>query len=292
MHKAGFVNIVGYPNVGKSTLMNAITGEKLSIITRKAQTTRHRILGIVNQPDCQIVFSDTPGILKPHYRLHQVMMKQVSGALTDADIILYLAEAGQKPPEEDDFFSEIRKTGIPLFLVINKIDKAEPECIAETEQAWKTRMPDACIFRISAINKLGLDVLIERIVETLPESPPYYSGDELTDRPLRFFVSEIIREKVLVNYSKEIPYSVEIVVESYKESEDIIRIQAILFVIRESQKAIILGHKGEAIRRMGIQARKDLESYLGKHVHLDLTVKVSDNWRDNDQMLMRFGYEL
>lgn len=292
MHKAGFVNIIGSPNVGKSTLMNALVGENLSIITRKAQTTRHRIMGIINGEDFQIVYSDTPGILKPHYKLHEAMMKQVATALGDADILIYIVEAGEKLPEDSAIIKQINKTDIPVLLLINKIDASAPETIEACEQSWAPQFNHVSIFRISALKQINIRQVFEAVLSLLPESPPYYSKDELTDKPVRFFVSEIIREKILLLYSKEVPYSVEVFIDSYKDEKDIIRIAATLFVARETQKAIILGHQGSGIKRLGTEARKDIESFVGKHVFLALTVKVNDNWRDNETMLQRFGYEL
>lgn len=292
MHKAGFVNIIGSPNVGKSTLMNALVGENLSIITRKAQTTRHRIMGIINGEDFQIVYSDTPGILKPHYKLHEAMMKQVATALGDADILLHIVEAGEKLPEDPAIINQINKTNIPVLLLINKIDTAEPDAIDTCEKLWAQQFHHVSIFRISALKQINIRQVFEAVLSLLPESPPYYSKDELTDKPVRFFVSEIIREKILLLYSKEVPYSVEVFIDSYKDEKDIIRIAATLFVARETQKAIILGHQGSGIKRLGTEARKDIESFVGKHVFLALTVKVNDNWRDNETMLQRFGYEL
>jgi len=292
MHKAGFVNIIGNPNVGKSTLMNALVGENLSIITRKAQTTRHRIMGIISGEDFQIVYSDTPGILNPHYKLHEAMMRQVSTALCDADVLLYVVEAGEKLPENPDIIQQINNTEIPVLLLINKIDAAAPEIIDQCEQLWSPQFRNVKVFRISALKKTNIREVFEQVLALLPESPPYYSKDELTDKPVRFFVSEIIREKILLFYSKEVPYSVEVFIEAYKEEKDIIRIQATLYVARETQKAIILGHKGAGIKRLGTEARKDIEQFVGKHVFLDLSVKVNENWRDNETMLQRFGYEL
>ncbi len=292
MHKAGFVNIIGNPNVGKSTLMNALVGENLSIITRKAQTTRHRIMGIISGEDFQIVYSDTPGILKPHYKLHEVMMNQVITAITDADILLYVVEGGEKVPENKAIIGQINDSNIPVLLLINKIDQTESSVIDACEQEWVQLFRNVKSFHISALKRINILQVFEHILSLLPESPPYYSKDELTDRPLRFFVSEIIREKILLFYSKEIPYSVEVFVDSYKEENEIIRIAATLFVARETQKAIILGHKGAGIKRLGTEARKDIENFTGKHIFLDLTVKVNDNWRDNEKMLKRFGYEI
>ncbi|MEI6122881.1 MAG: GTPase Era [Bacteroidota bacterium] len=291
-HKAGFVNIIGSPNVGKSTLMNALVGEKLSIITRKAQTTRHRIMGIISGDDFQIVYSDTPGMLKPHYKLHQAMMKQVGNALQDADVLLYVVEVGEKPDETSEIIQQINKSEIPVLLLINKIDTVEPSKVEECEKLWQPLFQKVQVINISALKKFNLHTVFDAIMQQLPESPAYYAKDELTDKPLRFFIAEIIREKILLFYSKEVPYSVEIVIDSYKEEETIIRIAATLFVARESQKAIILGHKGAGIKRLGTEARLDIEDFVGKHVFLDITVKVNDNWRDNDMMLQRFGYEL
>ncbi len=291
-HKAGFVNIIGSPNVGKSTLMNALVGEKLSIITRKAQTTRHRIMGIINGEDFQIVYSDTPGILKPHYKLHEAMMKQVGNALQDADVLLYVVEAGEKPNEESTIIQQINTSEIPVLLLINKIDAVIPAVAEESERTWLPLFNKAQVIHVSALKKFNMNAVFDAIMQHLPESPPYYSKDELTDKPMRFFIAEIIREKILLYYSKEVPYSVEIVIDSYKDDETIIRIAATLFVIRETQKAIILGHKGAGIKRLGTEARLDIEDFVGKHVFLDLTVKVNENWRDNDMMLQRFGYEL
>ena len=290
-HKAGFVNIIGSPNVGKSTLMNALVGEKLSIITYKAQTTRHRILGIVNDEDFQIVFSDTPGILKPHYKLHQSMMKTVQNALLDADVILYVVEAGEKPDEALEIIGQINKSGIPVLLLINKIEVSGEAVIESTISLWKPLFENVEYLGISALQQINLKDVMNAIVDKLPESPPYYAKDELTDKPVRFFIAEIIREKILLLYSKEIPYIVEVVVESYKEEETIVRIAAVIFVTRESQKAIILGHQGSGIKKLGTEARKEIEAFAGKHVYIDLTIKVSDNWRNDAQKLQRFGYE-
>ncbi len=291
-HKAGFVNIIGSPNVGKSTLMNVLVGEKLSIITRKAQTTRHRIMGIINGEDFQIVYSDTPGILKPHYKLHEAMMKQVGNALQDADVLLYVIEAGEKPIENSEIIRQINASEIPVLLLINKIDTVDVAVVDESEKVWLPLFEKVELIRVSAKKAVNINAVFDAIMQHLPESPPYYSKDELTDKPLRFFIAEIIREKILLFYSKEVPYSVEIVVDSYKEEETIIRIAATLYVARETQKAIILGHKGTGIKRLGTEARLDIEEFVGKHVFLDITVKVNENWRDSDMMLQRFGYEL
>lgn len=292
MHKAGFVNIIGSPNVGKSTLMNTLIGEKLCIITQKAQTTRHRIIGILNNENYQIVFSDTPGILTPHYKLHEAMMKQVMEAIEDADILLFMTEPEEKINEKHlPLYKQINDSEIPVFLLINKTDISEAAKIESCKSQWQEIFPKARIFQISALLNLGVADVLNAIIETLPESPPFYSKEELTDRPVRFFVSEIIREKILLLYSQEIPYSVEIVIDSFKEEEHITKISATIFVARESQKAIILGHKGNAIKRLGIAARKDIENFLDKHVFLELTVKVRENWRDDEKILKRFGYE-
>lgn len=288
-HVAGFVNILGNPNVGKSTLMNSLVGEKLSIITSKAQTTRHRILGIVNGDDFQIVYSDTPGIVSPHYKLHQQMMGFVNSALQDADVFLYVVEPGESKPEQS-IVDKLNDSGIPIILVINKIDKANEDTIAITEELWKDIFPAATIVKVSALQGINIDTLIEQLKKDLPESPPYFPKEDLTDRPMRFFISEIIREKIFLNYQKEIPYSVEVVVESYKEMPDKTHISATIFVARDTQKGIIIGHKGEALKRVGMQARKDIEAFIDKHVYLELTVKVSKDWRDNELQLRKFGY--
>ena len=291
-HKAGFVNIIGSPNVGKSTLMNALVGEKLSIITRKAQTTRHRIMGIINGEDFQIVYSDTPGIIKPHYKLHEAMMKQVGNALQDADVLLYMVEAGEKPGGNQELIDQINLSEIPVLLLINKIDTADQERITETENGWIPLFKNVEMILISALKQFNLPAVFDSILKHLPDSPPYYAKDELTDKPMRFFVAEIIREKILLFYSKEVPYSAEVVVDSFKEEPNIIRIAATVFVARDSQKAIILGHKGAGIKRLGTEARLALEHFLDKHVFLDLTVKINENWRNDDKMLRRFGYEV
>lgn len=291
-HRAGFVNIIGNPNVGKSTLMNALTGEPLTVITPKAQTTRHRIIGIINGNDYQIVFSDTPGILNPKYKLHKALMKQVFDALGDADVFLYVIEPGEPLPENKDIIKQINVSDIPVILLINKIDNAKDETIALTKQKWDGIFNITVFIPISALKKTNLNLVMDTIISFLPESPPYYAQDELTDKPLRFFVSEIIREKIFLLYSKEIPYCSEVVIEAFKEEKEIIRIVATIFVARESQKAILLGHKGRAIKRLGIEARKDIEAFFKKHIFLDMSVKVSENWRDNEITLKKFGYEL
>ncbi|MFC4635989.1 GTPase Era [Dokdonia ponticola] len=289
-HKAGFVNIIGNPNVGKSTLMNAFVGERLSIITSKAQTTRHRILGIVNGEDFQVVLSDTPGIIKPAYQLQASMMDFVKSAFEDADVLLYLVELGEKELKDEAFFNKIRSAKIPVLLLINKIDKGNEELLGESLKLWSEKVPNAEVFAISALENFGVGEVFKRIVELLPESPAFYPKDQLTDKPERFFVNEIIREKILMHYKKEIPYSVEIDTEEFFEEETIIRMRAVIMVERDSQKGIIIGHKGSALKRVGVEARKDLEKFFGKQVHLELYVKVNKNWRSNEKQLRRFGY--
>jgi GTP-binding protein Era len=288
-HKAGFVNIIGNPNVGKSTLMNALVGERLSIITSKAQTTRHRIMGIVNGEDFQIVYSDTPGIVDPGYKLHESMMGFVKTAMLDADVFIYMVEAGQKEGNPQ-IIDRINKTGVPVLLLINKIDLSDQASVMERIEYWNSQFTNVEVIPISALNKFNLDTVFDRLLEKMPESPAYFPKDELTDKSERFFVSEIIREKILLNYKKEIPYSVEIVIESFKEEEKIIRIKGVIFVARQSQKGIIIGHQGSALKRVGIEARKDIEAFFEKQVHLELFVKVSKDWRDDEQQLKRFGY--
>ncbi len=290
-HKAGFVNIIGNPNVGKSTLMNAFVGERLSIITSKAQTTRHRILGIVNGEDFQVILSDTPGIIKPAYELQASMMEFVKSAFDDADVLLYLVELGEKQLKDEAFFSRIKNSPIPVLLLINKIDKGDEEQLAEALKLWQEQVPNAEIFAISALENFGVAEVFQRIVELLPESPPFYPKDQLTDKPERFFVNEIIREKILMHYKKEIPYSVEIDTEEFFEDEKIIRIRAVIMVERETQKGIIIGHKGSALKRVGVEARKDLEAFFGKQIHLETYVKVNKNWRSDKRQLRRFGYK-
>jgi len=290
MHKSGFVNIIGNPNVGKSTLMNSLVGEKLSIITSKAQTTRHRILGIVNGEDFQLVLSDTPGIIKPNYKLQASMMDFVKTAIDDADIIVYMIEAGESTLKDEDLYNKIKSSNIPILLIINKIDLSNQQNIEEQVEKWKDILPDAEIFPISALEKFQVENLLERLIELLPECPPYFPKDQMTDKPERFFVNEIVREKILLNYKKEIPYSVEVLTEEFKEDENIIRIRSIIMVERDSQKGIIIGHKGEALKKVGIQARKDLEAFFGKQIHIELFVKVNKNWRNNKNQLKKFGY--
>ena len=291
MHKSGFVNIIGNPNVGKSTLMNSLVGEKLSIITSKAQTTRHRILGLVNGDDFQIVLSDTPGVIKPSYDLQSSMMDFVKTAINDADIIIYMIEVGESGLKDEDLYNKIKSSTLPLLLVINKIDLSNQNELENQVEKWKNKLPNAEIFPISALEKFQVENLLKRIIEILPESPPYFPKDQLTDKPERFFVNEIIREKILLNYKKEIPYSVEILTEEFKEDDKIIRIRSIIMVERNSQKGIIIGHKGSALKKIGIQARKDLETFFGKQIHIELFVKVNKNWRSNQNQLKRFGYK-
>ncbi len=289
-HKAGFVNIIGNPNVGKSTLMNALVGERLSIITSKAQTTRHRILGIVNGEDHQIVFSDTPGIIKPAYELQQSMMDFVKSAFEDADLLIYMVEIGEKELKDEDFFNRITKTKTPILLLLNKIDRSNQQQLEEQMQMWQEKVPNAEIIPISALEKFNTQTVFNRIVDLLPVSPPYYPKDSLTDKSERFFVSEIIREKILLNYDKEVPYAVEVEVEEFKEEENIIRIKSVIMVERDSQKGIIIGHKGSALKKVGIAAREEMEKFFLKKVHLELFVKVNKDWRTNDYQLRRFGY--
>ena len=292
MHKAGFVNIIGNPNVGKSTLMNAFVGEKLSIITSKAQTTRHRIFGIVSGDDFQVVFSDTPGIIKPSYALQSSMMDFVKSAFEDADILLYIVEIGEKELKDEVFFKRINQLKVPVLLLINKVDTTEQSVLEEQVAYWKAQVPRAEIYPISALRNFQTEVVFNRILELLPESPAFFPKDQLTDKPERFFVNEIIREKILLNYKKEIPYSVEVETESFADSETILHIRAVIMVERESQKGIIIGHKGEALKRVGMAARTDLEKFFGKQVHIELFVKVNKDWRSNARQLRRFGYDL
>lgn len=291
MHKAGFVNIVGNPNVGKSTLMNSLVGEKLSIITSKAQTTRHRILGIVNGEEFQLVLSDTPGVIKPSYELQSSMMDFVKTAIDDADILIYMIEIGESSLKDENLFNKIKSSSIPVVVLINKIDLSNQEELENQVDEWKTKLPNAEIFPISALKEFQVDNLLQRLIELLPECPPYFPKDQLTDKPERFFVNEIIREKILINYNKEIPYSVEILTEEFKEDEKIIRIRSVIMVERNSQKGIIIGHKGSALKKIGIESRKDLETFFGKQIHIELFVKVNKNWRSNHNQLKRFGYK-
>lgn len=290
-HKAGFVNIIGNPNVGKSTLMNVLIGEKLSIITHKAQTTRHRILGILNEDTYQIVFSDTPGIIKPAYKLQENMMNFVHTAFQDADVLIYMVEVGEKGLKDEKLFERIKKTSIPVLLLLNKIDLVDQDDVSNQIEIWKKLVPNAEILPISALNKFNIQEILDRILELLPVCQAYYEKDAITDKSERFFVEEKIREKILKHYKKEIPYSVQIEVEEFFEEEDIIRIRAIIYVLRESQRGIIIGHKGQGIKRIGTESRRDLEKFLGKKIFLETPVKVKKNWRDDDRQLKKFGYE-
>jgi len=289
IHRAGFVNIIGNPNVGKSTLMNRLVGEQLSIVTSKAQTTRHRIKGIVNGDDYQIVYSDLPGILTPAYKMQELMMHLVNESLKDADVVLYLIECGETNYKQE-IIEKLQQLSTPLLLVINKIDKATEDTIMATKSYWKNLLPQAKAIEISALTGKFVNLLLEEITILLPESPPFFPKDELTDRPMRFFISEIIREKILLLYKKEIPYSVEVVVESYKEEDNIVRIGTMLYCERESQKGIIIGNKGSAIKQLGIEARKAIEYFLEKHVFLDISVKVLKDWRNQELPMKQFGY--
>lgn len=294
-HRAGFVNIVGNPNVGKSTLMNALVGERLSIITSKAQTTRHRIMGIVNGEDFQIVYSDTPGVLKPNYKLQEQMLEFSRSALVDADVLLYVTDVQDSPEKNADFLDKVKRMAAAntrVFLIINKIDLTTQETLDNLVEYWHKQLPEAQIFPISAQEKFGVEQLFEAIKAALPECPPFFDKEQLTDKPSRFFVDEIIREKILLNYDKEIPYSVEVEVESFKEEEDIIRISAIIYVERDSQKGIIIGKAGSALKRVGTQARRDIEAFFGKQVFLQLFVKVDKDWRSSQSRLRHYGYDL
>ena len=290
MHKAGFVNIVGNPNVGKSTLMNQLVGERISIATFKAQTTRHRIMGIVNTEDTQIVFSDTPGVLKPNYKLQESMLAFSESALQDADVLLYVTDVVESPEKNADFLEKVAKMTIPVLLLINKIDMSNQKTLGDIVEKWHGILPNAEILPISASNKFGTDMLMKRITELLPDSPPYFDKEQLTDKPARFFVSEIVREKILLYYDKEIPYSVEVRVESFKETDRNIHINAVIYVERDSQKGIIIGHQGVAIKKTSTEARKSLEKFFGKSVYLELFVKVDKDWRNSDKELDSFGY--
>ena len=290
MHKAGFVNIVGNPNVGKSTLMNQLVGEKISIATFKAQTTRHRIMGIVNTPEAQIVFSDTPGVLKPNYKLQESMLAFSESALQDADVLLYVTDVVENPEKNQDFLAKVARMSVPVLLLINKIDQSDPKSLGDIVEKWHTLLPNAEILPISAKNKFGTDLLLKRILELLPDSPPYFDKDQLTDKPARFFVSEIIREKILLYYDKEIPYSVEVSVERFKEDEKHIHINAVIFVERDSQKGIIIGHQGVALKKVSTESRKALEKFFGKPIFLETYVKVDKDWRSSQKELNIFGY--
>jgi GTP-binding protein Era len=291
MHKAGFVNIVGNPNVGKSTLMNQLVGERISIATFKAQTTRHRIMGIVNTPESQIVFSDTPGVLKPNYKLQESMLAFSESALQDADVLLYVTDVVETPDKNIEFLSAVAKMTIPVLLLINKIDQTNQQHLGEIVEKWHTLLPNAEILPISAQNKFGTDMLMKRINELLPDSPPYFDKNQLTDKPARFFVSEIIREKILLYYDKEIPYSVEVAVEQFKEDNAHIHINAVIYVERDSQKGIIIGHQGVALKKVSTESRKALERFFGKSVYLETFVKVDKDWRSSDRELHNFGYQ-
>lgn len=289
-HKAGFVNIIGNPNVGKSTLMNSLVGEKMSIITSKAQTTRHRILGIVNDEDSQIVFSDTPGVLEPNYKLHEGMMKFVFSALEDADIILLIVDAYDQIIKNEKVLKRLQSIEVPVIIVVNKLDLIDQERLEQTVELWKEQFPTAEILPMSALHNLGVDALLKKIKSLLPESAPYFEKDALTDKTERFFMAEIIREKIFMNYKKEIPYSCEVVVESFKDEENIVRIAANIMVARESQKGILIGHQGKMLKKVGTAARLDMEKFLDKKVFLELYVKVDKDWRNEDSKLKRYGY--
>ena len=290
MHKAGFVNIVGNPNVGKSTLMNQLVGERISIATFKAQTTRHRIMGIVNTDDMQIVFSDTPGVLKPNYKMQEMMLAFSESALADADILIYVTDVIENPEKNMDFLDKVKKMSIPVLLLINKIDESDQTKLGDIVEKWHALLPNAEILPISAKNKFGTDMLLKRIKELLPESPAFFDKDQLTDKPARFFVSEIIREKILLYYSKEIPYSVEVRVERFKEEDDRIRINAVIYVERDSQKGIIIGHQGVALKKVNMESRKSLEKFFNKKIFLETFVKVDKDWRSSQKELDAFGY--
>ncbi len=290
-HKSGFVNIIGNPNVGKSTIMNALVGEKLSIITQKMQTTRHRIKGIVSGEEFQIVYSDTPGILQPHYKLQETMMKFVDSALIDADVILFVTDVIEKPGKNPEYIEKVRKSNVPVIVLINKIDLSNQQDVLNLFDYWTGIFPGATVFPISAQEKFNIAPIFDRILELLPEAPPYFDKNDLTDRNERFFFQEIVREKILLNYQKEIPYSVEVVVEEFKESDKIIHINCVIYVERDSQKGIIIGHKGEMIKRVGTDARKDAEEFFGKKIFLELFVKVAKDWREKERSLKNFGYD-
>lgn len=292
MHKAGFVNIVGNPNVGKSTLMNLLVGERISIATFKAQTTRHRIMGILNTADMQIVFSDTPGVLKPNYKLQESMLNFSESALADADVLLYVTDTVEKPDKNSDFVDKVRKMSVPVLLLINKIDLTDQERLTRLVEDWHANLPQAEIIPISAMARFNVDVVMKRIKELLPDSPPYFGKDQWTDKPARFFVTEIIREKILLYYDKEIPYAVEVVVEQFKEDDKSIHIHAVIYVERDSQKGIIIGHQGKALKKVASEARKTLEHFFQKSVYLETFVKVDKDWRSSDRELKNFGYQL
>ncbi|MCR5574149.1 MAG: GTPase Era [Bacteroidaceae bacterium] len=291
MHKAGFVNIVGNPNVGKSTLMNALLGERISIATFKAQTTRHRIMGIYNTDDMQIVFSDTPGVLKPAYKLQESMLEFSNSALTDADVLLYVTDVIEKAEKNNDFIEKVSNLDVPVIVLINKIDLSDQVKLEQLVEAWHAVLPKAEIIPISASNKFNVDVVLRRVKELMPDSPPYFDKDQWTDKPARFFVSEILREKILLYYDKEIPYSVEVVVEQFKETDHKISIDAVIYVERDSQKGIIIGHQGKALKKVSTEARKSLEKFFGKTIFLKTFVKVDKDWRNSDKELRNFGYD-
>ena len=291
MHKAGFVNIVGNPNVGKSTLMNLLVGERISIATFKAQTTRHRIMGILNTDDAQIVFSDTPGVLKPNYKLQEAMLRFSRSALRDADVLLYVTDVVESPEKNSDFIEEVRKLDVPILVLINKIDLTNQAELVKKVELWHEIIPEAEILPISATAKFNVDVVMKRVMELLPESPPYFEKDALTDKPARFFVTEIIREKILLHYDKEIPYVCEAVVEQFKEDDGKIYIKALIYVERDSQKGIIIGHEGSALKRVATDARRELEKFFGKRIFLEIYVRVDKDWRNSDRQLRRFGYD-
>ncbi|MDR1883892.1 MAG: GTPase Era [Prevotella sp.] len=292
MHKSGFVNIVGNPNVGKSTLMNLLVGEKVSIITSKAQTTRHRILGIVNTEDHQIVYSDTPGVLRPNYKLQESMLNFSMSALGDADVLLYMTDVVEKTDKNEDFLHKVQNVDAPVLLLINKIDQTNQQDLEALVMRWKELLPKAGIYPISALNKFNVDTVKKKVLELIPESPPYFDKDTLTDRPARFFVTEIIREKILLYYQKEIPYAVEVVVEEFKDKKDIINIKALIIAERDTQKGIIIGHKGAALKKVATMARKDMERFFNKKIFLEIYVKVEKDWRSRDNLLRQYGYRL
>lgn len=291
-HKSGFVNIVGNPNVGKSTLMNKLVGERISIITSKAQTTRHRIMGIVNTEDMQVVYSDTPGVLHPNYKLQESMLAFSKSAIGDADVLLYVTDVIEKTDKNEEFLNRVREVECPVFLLINKIDETNQAGLEKLVSHWKELLPAAEIIPISALNNFNIGYVKQRVEELMPESPPYFEKDVLTDKPARFFVTEIIREKILLYYQKEIPYSVEVVVEEFKEEAAIIRIKSLIIVERDSQKGIIIGHKGQALKKVGAMARKDIERFFEKKVFLEMFVKIEKDWRNRDNLLRNFGYQL
>ena len=291
-HRSGFINIVGNPNVGKSTLMNLLVGEKISIITSKAQTTRHRIMGIVNTPEYQIVYSDTPGVLRPNYKLQEQMLNFSLSALQDADVLLYMTDVVEKFDKNDDFIAKVQKLDQPILLLINKIDLTTQEQLEELVLEWNQILPHAEVYPISALSNFSVDLVKRRIIDLLPVSPPYFEKDALTDKPARFFVTEIIREKALLYYQKEIPYSIEVVVEEFKDEKKLIRIRALIMVERDSQKGIIIGHQGKALKKLGTTARKDIEHFFGKKVFIEIYVKVEKDWRDRDNILRSYGYRI